>query len=80
MRTTIELASNHRQILHQLSQMRGYRGYSKIIREAIDFFVENKHLGKNEQTRLLQLKGSWKNSEALKTRQALDEVRANWKK
>lgn len=80
MRTTVELSQAHRQALHQLAQMRGFRGYSRIVGEAVDFFVENRHFDKKEQSRLLRLKGSWKDSEAQKIRSAVREVRVHWTK
>lgn len=78
MRTTVELSDLHRQVLSQLSHVRGYRGYSRIIEEAIDFFVERNPFNKNERLRLLKLKGSWSDTEAGEVRSTLSEVRKNW--
>lgn len=80
MRTTIELSQNHRQAIHQLAQMRGQRGYSKLIQEAVDYFLENKRFDKKEQARLLALRGSWSDEETRQIRFSMSKVHANWKK
>lgn len=79
MRTTIELSQTHRQMLSQLAQMRGYRGYSKIIKEAVGYYLDCKKFSSKEQSQILKLKGSWKNKELNKDFQTgLAEVRKNW--
>ena len=39
MRTTIELKEEHRALLHAIAARRGWRGYSKVIEEAIEFYL-----------------------------------------
>jgi hypothetical protein len=41
MRTTIEVSDRHRIILLSLSAQRGLRGYSGIIQEALDYYIEH---------------------------------------
>ena len=42
MRATIELSDDQRSILHFLAAQRGLRGYSKLMQEAIDFYIREK--------------------------------------
>jgi metal-responsive CopG/Arc/MetJ family transcriptional regulator len=79
MRTTIDISEDHRLALNQISQMRGYRGYSKIIQEAIDYFIAHNPFDRRERIRLLRLKGAWKQDQSKETRARLSEVRNNWK-
>jgi len=79
-RTTIELSESHRQILHSLAQSRGYRGYSKILHEIIDFFFQKNPLNKKERHILLRLKGSWNSTDTNQVKSKIKEVRINWKK
>ena len=78
MRTTIELSDRHRGILHALSSERGLRGYSRIIEEAIDFYIEEKALKDNTVQELLQLKGSWSAEEGERMKAKLKEIREDW--
>ena len=42
MRTTIELSDEHRSALHALAARKGLRGYSKVIQEAIDLYINER--------------------------------------
>ena len=78
MRTTIELSDRHRGILHALSSERGLRGYSKIIEEAIDFYITEKALKDKTAQELIKLKGSWSVKEGERIKAKLKEVRKDW--
>ena len=41
MRTTIEVSDKHRSILLALAAQKGLRGYSGIIKEALDYYIEH---------------------------------------
>ena len=79
MRTTIELSDRHRSLLHALSSERGLRGYSKIIQEAIDFYIKEKAAKDNVVQELLKLKGAWSTEEGIRMRAKLKEIRENWR-
>jgi len=79
MRTTIELSDRHRSILHALSSERGLRGYSKIIEEAIDFYIKEKVLKDETVQELLKLRGVWSAEEGNKVKARLKEIRENWR-
>jgi len=79
MRTTIELSDDHRSALHSLAARRRLRGYSKLIQEAIDFYIKEKVRKEDNIKQLLKMKGTWNEEEAKKFRKRIEEVRRNWK-
>jgi len=56
MRTTIEISDKHRSILLALAAQKGLRGYSGIIKEALDYYIgrQNK-TAENKRKILLSL-------------------------
>lgn len=59
MRTTIELSDDQRSVLHFLAAQRRFRGYSKLIEEAIDLYIREKVPNGKTVKHLLKMKGSW---------------------
>ncbi len=58
-RTTIELKDEHRVMLQAIAVSRGWRGFSRAIEEAIEFYLH--HFAEAEVARraLLGRMGSW---------------------
>ena len=79
MRTTIELSDEHRSSLHALAARRGLRGYSRLIQEAVDLYVQKVAVQENAPAHLLRMRGTWNREEAEKVRKKLREIRKNWK-
>jgi len=79
MRTTIEISNRHRSILLSLAAQKGLRGYSGIIQEALDYYIEHKTRSADAKRDILKMKGSWKAEETKKIRSKLTELRENWK-
>jgi len=79
MRTTIEISDRHRSILLSLAAQKGLRGYSGIIREALDYYVEHQIKVGDAKRDILKMKGTWKAEETKETRSKLAELRENWK-
>jgi hypothetical protein len=75
MRTTIELSDDHRSVLHFLAAQRRLRGYSKLIQEAIDFYIKEKLEKEQVPKSLLKMKGIWSKEETKKFRKRLGELR-----
>ena len=75
MRTTIELSDDHRSMLHFLAARRKLRGYSKLIEEAIDFYIKEKIGKKDGFKHLLKMKGSWSQEEAKRIKKKLRNIR-----
>jgi metal-responsive CopG/Arc/MetJ family transcriptional regulator len=79
MRTTIELSNEHRSALHSLSARRGLRGYSKLIQEAVDLYIQKATAKEGSAKAILQMRGTWKKEDARRFQEKLSEIRKNWK-
>jgi metal-responsive CopG/Arc/MetJ family transcriptional regulator len=79
MRTTIELSNDHRSSLHSLAARRGIRGYSKLIQEAVDLYIQEKTAKERNVKPLLQMRGTWNSEDARKLQRNLRKIRKNWK-
>ncbi len=75
MRTTIELSDDQRSILHFLAAQRGLRGYSKLIQEAIDFYIREKTEQKKNIKHLLEMRGTWIKKKSKRFKRDLREIR-----
>jgi predicted transcriptional regulator len=75
MRTTIELSDDHRSVLHFLAAQRRLRGYSKLIEEAIDFYIKEKVRKEKSVKHLLKMRGTWSREEAKRLRKRVGEIR-----
>ncbi len=78
MRTTIELKEEHRAMLHAIAARRGWRGYSKVIEEAIEFYLRHHSEAEEARKALLERRGAWGAEEAHKVREAIAELREKW--
>jgi len=78
MRVTIELKDRHRYFLHTPAAKKGIRGYSAIIEEALDTYIEQ--LSKKDSTKdeILKMMGSWQMWEVSKVKMKIKEMRKNW--
>ena len=79
MRTTIELSNDHRSSLHSLAARRGLRGYSKLIQEAVDLYIQEMTAKKVNAKHLLRMRGTWNKEDARKFQEKLRGIRRNWK-
>ena len=79
MRTTVELSNDHRSSLHSLAARRGLRGYSKLIQEAVDLYIQEMTAKQGSAEHLLQMRGTWNKEEARKFQKKLKGIRKNWK-
>jgi len=75
MRTTIELSDDHRSVLHFLAAQRRLRGYSKLIQEAIDFYIKEKVKRGNGVKHLLKMRGTWSKQEAKRFKKRVGEIK-----
>ena len=79
MRTTIELSDDLISILRALAVKKGYRGYSKLIEEAVGLYLKENEKRELARGKILKMMGSWSLAEAKETRKRLEEIRKNWK-
>jgi metal-responsive CopG/Arc/MetJ family transcriptional regulator len=79
MRTTIELSDDLISILHALAVKKGHRGYSKVIEEALIFYLKENEKRETGKEKILKMRGSWDGAESRETKKRLEEIRKNWK-
>ena len=79
MRATIELPDHLRAAVMAVAAKKGYRGYSRVIVEALEFYLAERDARERGLRELLGLRGSWSAKEADEVRERLGELRANWR-
>lgn len=79
MRTTIEISDKHRSILLALAAQKGLRGYSGIIKEALDCYLGQQSKTAEKKRKILKMEKTWKAEETKEIRSNLAELRENWK-
>ncbi|MBI3209701.1 MAG: hypothetical protein HYZ37_12485 [Candidatus Solibacter usitatus] len=75
MRTTIEIKPEHREKLAGLAASRGERGFSKIIGEALENYLQSLKSNKKDAERLEELAGSISPEEAEAMQKLVRECR-----
>ena len=79
MRTSIEISDKHRGILLALAAQKGLRGYSGIIKEALDYYIEHQSKTTEKKREILKMEKTWNAEETEEIRSNLVELRENWK-
>jgi predicted DNA-binding protein len=79
MRTTIEMKPEHRARLLQLAANRGQKGFSIVVTEALELYLDDQRGRTHATRRALALKGSMKGAEAADLLARTAAVRANWR-
>jgi hypothetical protein len=78
-RTTVEIDDSQRAELLKLAAQRGERGFSAIVREALDFYIE-RHRGKRKVVaQALKLRGSFSDNEADELQASVRQLRERWR-
>jgi predicted transcriptional regulator len=79
MRTTIEMKPEHRARVLELAATRGEKGFSAVIADALEFYLQ----AQRDRTRAIQkalaLKGSMGEKEAARLRAETRRIRAHWR-
>jgi predicted DNA-binding protein len=78
-RTTIELKPEHRARLLELAARRGQKGFSSVVAEAIDAYLEASTENDHLRNKALQLRGSLTPEEAEQFRREVAQVRDFWR-
>jgi hypothetical protein len=79
MRTTVEIDDSQRAELLKLAAQRGEKGFSAILREALDLYIKG-HRGKREVVaQALRLQGSFSDSEADALQASVRQLRERWR-
>ncbi len=79
MRATIELPDHLRAAVLAVAARKGYRGYSRVIVEALEHFLAEKEAKESGLDQLLALRGSWSGGEAAGVRERIQRARSNWR-
>jgi metal-responsive CopG/Arc/MetJ family transcriptional regulator len=79
MRTTVELSDDLIAALHALAVKKGYRGYSRVMEEAVKHYLRDLEKKEGARSVLMKMRGSWSAEEAAETKRKLEEIRKNWR-
>lgn len=79
MRTTVEITDYQRAEIARIASSRGLKGYSQIVQEALQEYIEREHCGHEAIEAALQLQGSLSTREADATEKTCLNVRDSWR-
>ena len=79
MRTTIELSDEHRARLTALAAERGTRGFSELVREAIEDYLAENQARRDRVKAALGALGSLSETEAARLEDAVAVLRRTWR-
>ena len=79
MRTTIELTEDQRADLLRLAAQKGMKGFSQLIQEAVDAYLETQNSRTSLIDAALALKGSLQNKSADEFEARTKAIRENWR-
>lgn len=79
MRTTIEMKPEHRARILELAANRGEKGFSTVVAEALELYLETQKGRANAIRGALALKGSMSETEAAGLSAQTRRIRANWR-
>jgi predicted transcriptional regulator len=79
MRTTIELKDEHRAKLLELAARRGEKGFSEVVAEAIESYLETLASDEAKRQAALELRGAFGDDDAAELRGATRSLRDSWR-
>ena len=79
MRTTIEITAEQRSKLLYLAAMRGRKGFSELVREALDEYLATRLAADDPTVRALAMKGSLDEDDAEALEQNAARLRGSWR-
>ncbi|HET7385146.1 MAG TPA: hypothetical protein VFJ19_00615 [Nocardioidaceae bacterium] len=77
MRTTVEITDSQHRALTAVAQRRGLRGFSQLVQEAVDAYLQDIDAG--EIDLLLSLEGSIDADQEREMRTRIESVRSSWR-
>ncbi len=78
-RTTIEITAEQRARLLEVAARRGAKGFSQLVQEALDGYLEAQDRMEDRKRQALLLRGALGKGEAEKLREATNAVRESWR-
>lgn len=79
MRTTVEITDAQRAELLRLAAQRGEKGFSSVIREALDLYLRQHRARREAVTRALALRGSFSEEDASALEASVRRLRGTWR-
>jgi hypothetical protein len=79
MRTTVEMKPQHRSALLALAACRGEKGFSSVLAEAIEEYLNEERTRVQRRKEVLSLAGSLSSDEAKILRSTTKSLRENWR-
>jgi hypothetical protein len=79
MRTTVDIKPEHRDALLARAPRRGEKGFSSVLAEAIEEYLDEEKRGVRRRKELLSLAGVLSAKEARSFRGAATSLRENWR-
>jgi len=78
-RTTVEIDDAQRAELLKLAAQRGEKGFSSVIREALELYIRQHRAKKEVVAQALALEGSFSDDEADALEASVRELRGAWR-
>ena len=78
-RTTVEMKPEHRSALLALASQRGHKGFSAVLAEAIDSFLQGEVEREKRRKMLLSLGGSLSKKDGEELLRTTKELRESWR-
>jgi metal-responsive CopG/Arc/MetJ family transcriptional regulator len=79
MRTTVEIDDRQRAELLKLAAQRGEKGFSGIVREAIEVYLKQHRAKRELVAEALKLKGTFSDAEADALEASVRQLRERWR-
>jgi hypothetical protein len=79
MRTTVDVKPEHRSALLALAARRGEKGFSTVLEEAIETYLQGEAEREKRLETFLSLAGSLSERDAEELRRTVGELRENWR-
>lgn len=79
MRTTVEITDAQRAELLKLAAQRHEKGFSAVIREALDLYLRQHRARREKVEKALALRGSLSDDEAEGLERSLAQLRGKWR-
>lgn len=79
MRTTVEIKPEHRAKLLELAARRGSKGFSEIVAEALETYLQTEADRAAQRKRAALLKGALSGREAAGLRRTAEALRKSWR-
>ncbi|MBX3027213.1 hypothetical protein KF840_20125 [bacterium] len=79
MRTTIEIRQEQRARLLELAARRGEKGFSNLVQEALELYLDAHARADDTRRRALLLRGVLDEKDAKRLREAAASIRGSWR-